>query len=167
MSIWLFIVIFILVNLPQREHLFVLYIKIPKFVFQDYIMPANVHHVQRDTTVSSVEGQVKQGNVKKVISVSKVQSVSSKKYVLLENTVQLVPMFPSPAQLEPFLILLACGKKNNVQTVLLGRTALSKEEPTPLDHAEKVTFVLLVPLLIMPSHALLVYIAPLVSMIQV
>ena len=130
-------------------------------------MSANVHHVQKDTTVSSVEGQVKQGNVKKVISVSKVQSVSSKKYVLLENTVQLVPMFPSPAQLEPFLILLACGKKNNVQTVLLGHTALSKEEPTPLDHAEKVTFVLLVPLLIMPSHALLVYIAPQVSMIQV
>ena len=135
-------------------------------MFQDYITPANVHHVQRDTTVSLVEGQMKQGNVKKAISVSKVQSVSSKKSVLLENTVQLAPMFPSPAQLEPFLILLACGKKNNVQIALLGRTVLSKEEPTPLVHAEKVTFVLLGPLLIMLSHVLLVYIVPQVSMIQ-
>ena len=117
--------------------------------------------------MSSVEGQVKQGNAKKAISVSKVQSVSSKKFALLENTVQLVPMSLSPAQLEPFLILLACGKKNNVQTVLLGHIVSNKEELTPLDHAEKVTFVLLVPLLIMPSHALLVYIAPQVSMIQV
>lgn len=147
--------------------IFTLCIKIPKFVSKDYIIPANVHHVQKDTTASSVEGQVKQGGVKKAISVSKVQSVNSKKSVLLENTVQLAPMFPSPAQLEPFLMLLACGKKNNVQTVLLGGTVLSKEEPTPLDHAEKVTFVLLVPLLIMPSHALLVYIAPQVSIIQV
>jgi len=73
-------------------------------------MPANVHHVQKDTIVGLVEGQMKQGSVKKAISVSKVQSASSKKSVLLENTVQLAPMFPSPAQLEPFLILLAYGK---------------------------------------------------------
>ena len=95
--------------------------------------------------MSSVEGQVKQGNAKKAISVCKVQSVRSKKSVLLGNTVQLAPTFPSPAQLEPFLILLACGKKNNVLIVLLGHTVLSKEEPIPLDHAEKVTFVLLGP----------------------
>lgn len=118
---------------------------IPDFVFQDCITPANVHHVQKDTTVSSVEGQVKQGNVKKAISVSKVQPVSSKKSVLLESTAQLAPMFPSPAQLEPFLILLAYGKKNNVQIVQLGHTVSSKEEPTPLDHAEKGIFVLLGP----------------------
>jgi len=92
-----------------------------------------------------VERQAKQGNVKKAISVSKVQSVRIQKSVLLENTVQLAPMFPSPVQLEPFLMLLACGKKNNVQIVLLGHTVLSKEEPTPPDHAEKVTFVPLGP----------------------
>lgn len=108
-------------------------------------MPANVHHVQKDTIVSLMEGQTKQGSVKKAISVSKVQSASSKKSVLLENTVQLAPMFPSPVQLEPFLMLLACGKKNNVQIVLLGHTVSSKEEPTPPDHAEKVTFVPLGP----------------------
>jgi len=119
------------------------YLTIHKFVFQDYITPANVHHVQKDTIVSLVEGQVKQGNVKKAISVSKVQPVSSKKSVQLENTVQLAPMFRRLAQQGPFLILLACGKKSNVKIVLLGHTVLSKEEPTQLDHAEKVTSVLL------------------------
>jgi len=92
-----------------------------------------------------VEGQAKQTNVKKAFSVSRVQSVSSKKSVLLENTVQLAPMFLRPAQQGPFLILLACGKKNNVKIVPLGHTVSSKEEPSPLDHAEKVTFVLLGP----------------------
>jgi len=111
----------------------------------DCITSANVHHVQKDTFVTLVERQAKQGNVKKAISVSKVQSVRIQKSVLLENTVQLAPMFPSPVQLEPFLMLLACGKKNNVQIVLLGHTVLSKEEPTPPDHAEKVTFVPLGP----------------------
>ena len=130
-------------------------------------MLPNVHLVQKDTTVNSVGGRLKQGLVKKGTSVSRVQSVSSKKSVLLENTVQLAPMYPSPVQLEPFLILLACGKKNNVQIVLPGLTVSSKQEPTPLGHAEKGTFVLLGPQLTMLSHALLVYIAPRVSMIEV
>ncbi len=93
--------------------------------------------------MSLVEGQVKQGNVNRAISVSKVQLVSSKKSVLLENTVQLAPMFPSPAQLAPFLTPLACGKLNNVKIVRLGHIVLSKEEPTPLENAQKDIIVLL------------------------
>ncbi len=86
---------------------------------------------------------MKQGNVNRAISVSKVQLASSKKSVLLANTVLLAPMFPSLAQLAPFLTLLACGKLNSVKIVRLGHTVLSKEEPTLLENAQKGIIVLL------------------------
>ena len=84
------------------------------FQLQDCITLANVHHAQKDITVSLVERHQKQANVKRATSVSEVQSVNSKKSVRLENIVQLAPMYPRTVLLAPSLTPLACGKKNSV-----------------------------------------------------
>ena len=128
--------------------------------FQDCIIPASVLHARKDITVNLVEIHQKQENVTRVTSVFGVQLVSSKKSVLQENIVHLVPIHPRTVLWALTLTPPACGKKISVPIAQLAHIVLKEDERIPQGSAGQVITVQLVPRWTMLFRVLLAYIAP-------